>query len=196
MSSKRELVLEAVINVVAQVGLASFSMAQIIEKAEVGAGTVYRYFPGKDILLQDAYEELEAQQIAAFVSGIDPKNRWPDQLESAVCALLQYLVTHPERAGFLEQYAVSPKAPKVKDEKTLEIWAVVIEFLASGLIQGYRLPLGIHGSIAALFGMVGGVAHEVRHGGLAFGDELAAKVARRARLALCEANSRSPTTKT
>jgi len=183
--SKEDLLIDSVIAVVGEVGLETVSMAQILERAGVGAGTVYRYFDGKDGLLLATYQRCERNQLAACVEGDTRDNSWPERVEALAGRLLRFLVNNPEQASYLDQYAVSPVSRGSSEREVMESWGVVVKFFGEGIAKRYCRGLGIHGSIAAAFGMVGGVAFEIRSSDLAPKAKLLKAVPRAVRAMLC-----------
>ncbi len=58
-TEKRSEIIRAAIELIAQHGYHGAPMAMIAERAGVGAGTIYRYFENKDVLIAELYRELE-----------------------------------------------------------------------------------------------------------------------------------------
>ncbi|HQM90514.1 MAG TPA: helix-turn-helix domain-containing protein, partial [Syntrophales bacterium] len=50
-SDKRDEILRAALELIAEHGFHGAPMAMVAERAGVGAGTIYRYFEGKDALI-------------------------------------------------------------------------------------------------------------------------------------------------
>jgi TetR/AcrR family fatty acid metabolism transcriptional regulator len=57
-AQKREQILRAALNVFARQGVSNFKMTDIAERAAVGKGTLYEYFPSKDDLISGAFNLL------------------------------------------------------------------------------------------------------------------------------------------
>ena len=55
---KRQCILDAAMALLAENGFHNAPMSQISEKAGVGAGTVYRYFENKDVLIMEIHRTL------------------------------------------------------------------------------------------------------------------------------------------
>ena len=53
--SKRELILEATADLIAEQGIQNCPMASIAKHAGCGAGTIYRYFETKEALIEQLY---------------------------------------------------------------------------------------------------------------------------------------------
>ena len=45
-------------------------MAMIAERANVGAGTIYRYFESKDVLITELYRDLEQRMYPFILDGV------------------------------------------------------------------------------------------------------------------------------
>jgi AcrR family transcriptional regulator len=58
-SDKRAEIIRAALELIAEHGFHGAPMAMIAEKAGVAAGTIYRYFESKDILITELHRELE-----------------------------------------------------------------------------------------------------------------------------------------
>lgn len=183
--SKEDLLIDSVIAVVGETGLETVSMAQILERAGVGAGTVYRYFDGKDGLLLATYQLCERNQLTACTEGDTRDSSWPERVEALAGRLLQFLVENPEQASYIDQYAVSPVSKGSSEREVMASWAAIVTFFGEGVAKRYCRGLGVHGSIAAVFGMVGGVAFEIRSSDLAPKAKLLRAVPRAVRAMLC-----------
>ena len=56
---KRLAILEAALELIAEYGFHGAPMAMVADRAGVGAGTIYRYFDNKDLLIAELYRDLE-----------------------------------------------------------------------------------------------------------------------------------------
>ena len=56
-ASKREAILRAALQVFAENGVNGVAVPQIAARAGVGTGTIYRYFPGKEALVNQLFRE-------------------------------------------------------------------------------------------------------------------------------------------
>src|SRR5512147_2146981 len=73
-SDKRADVLQAALELIAERGFHGAPMAEIAERAGVAAGTIYRYFENKDVLIAELYRELETE-ISVFLQRDYPRER-------------------------------------------------------------------------------------------------------------------------
>ena len=56
-TNKREAVMRAALDLFVERGFYGTAVPEIADKAEVGAGTIYRYFPSKEALVNELYRE-------------------------------------------------------------------------------------------------------------------------------------------
>src|SRR5574342_755168 len=63
---KRAAIIQAALELIAEFGFHGAPMAMIAERAGVGAGTIYRYFENKDVLINELYQEIE-EKVERFI---------------------------------------------------------------------------------------------------------------------------------
>ena len=68
---KREAILDAALELFADRGYYGTSVALIAERANVGAGTIYRYFKDKEVLVNVLYQEHKRAMSEAVLSGLE-----------------------------------------------------------------------------------------------------------------------------
>ena len=68
-SDKRDEILRAALELIAEHGFHGAPMAMVAERAGVGAGTIYRYFEGKDALIAEIFAELEKKLVEYLLPG-------------------------------------------------------------------------------------------------------------------------------
>jgi AcrR family transcriptional regulator len=66
---KREDIIRVSLELIAEHGFHGAPMAMIADTAGVGAGTIYRYFESKDILITELFRELEGKIIVVLMDG-------------------------------------------------------------------------------------------------------------------------------
>lgn len=116
-ATKRQTIINAALELIAEHGFHGAPMAMIAEKAGVGAGTIYRYFPSKDDLIAELYRELENDMISAVKEGY-PLGR---PIEACFLhfgnALLKYFINNPLVFRYVEQYHNSPYGASIRRDR-------------------------------------------------------------------------------
>jgi TetR/AcrR family transcriptional regulator, repressor of fatR-cypB operon len=107
-SDKRADVMKAALELISERGFHAAPMAEIAEKAGVAAGTIYRYFENKDILITELHRELEDKIMAALHDGCPLGRPVRERFLCLIRALLRYLIDHPLHFRYMEQYFNSP----------------------------------------------------------------------------------------
>jgi AcrR family transcriptional regulator len=105
---KRDEIVRAALEIIAEHGFHGAPMAMIAEKAGVGAGTIYRYFENKDLLITELYRELEERIYAALLAGYDPEKPIRERFLYLGAAVLGYCIANPLDFRYLEQFHNSP----------------------------------------------------------------------------------------
>jgi len=105
---KRELLLQATLELVATHGFHGAPCAAIAEQAGVAAGTIYRYFESKDVLIVELYAELEGRITSALMSGYKANQPIRDRFLHLAIGILKYFITHSLEFKYIEQFHNSP----------------------------------------------------------------------------------------
>ena len=105
---KRDEIVRAALELIAENGFHGAPMAMIADKAGVGAGTIYRYFENKEVLINELYRELEQRLYAVLMGGYSPEKPVRERFIHLGSAILRYCITNPLDFRYLEQFHNSP----------------------------------------------------------------------------------------
>lgn len=114
---KRETIIQAALELVAEHGFHGAPMAMIAERAGVGAGTIYRYFDNKDTLIMEIRSFVEEHFISAFMEGYPEKGAVRERFLHMGKVLVKHLITEPLELRFIEQFHNSPYGVEHRREK-------------------------------------------------------------------------------
>src|SRR5581483_8252185 len=101
---KREAILQAALELVAEHGLQHTPMSLISKRSGASAGIIYHYFESKDDLLQSLYYRINEHMGRALVAADDPQQPLAKRFQSLWLSIFHYCLTHPQEMAFLEQY--------------------------------------------------------------------------------------------
>lgn len=107
-SEKRQEILKAALELITERGFHGAPIADIAERAGVGAGTIYRYFANKDILITELFQALHDKLHAELLAGYDVGRSLRARFFHLNTALLRYFTANPQEFRYLEQYHNSP----------------------------------------------------------------------------------------
>jgi TetR/AcrR family transcriptional regulator, repressor of fatR-cypB operon len=103
-TDKKEAILTAALELFAERGFHGTSVADIAEKARVGAGTIYRYFQDKEALVNSLYRQCKREMMSAVLTDV-PHDLPPRQIFHHLWErLAQFAKTRPEALVFLEAH--------------------------------------------------------------------------------------------
>lgn len=107
-SDKRLDIMQSALELIAEKGFHGAPMAEIAEKAGVAAGTIYRYFESKDVLITDLHRELKDKIIAVLQEGYPSGSPLRERFLYLLKELIRYYIVNPLHFRYMEQYFNSP----------------------------------------------------------------------------------------
>ena len=145
---KRDEIVRAALELIAERGFHGAPMAMIAERAGVGAGTIYRYFENKDVMITELFRELEERSYPIIKEGYATDKPLRERFLHLCTALMQYFIDNPLDFRFLEQFFNSPYGVAHRRDKLLgtkEGCDVFCELFDAGISQQVMkdLPLVI-----------------------------------------------------
>jgi AcrR family transcriptional regulator len=108
MSSKRDQIILATRDLVFEQGLQDVAMAQIAQRAQVGMGTIYNYFPSKEDLVFCLFSEIKANMSLHVLEGYDATQPVVDRVLYLLNSLVRYCIEHPREFLLTTQLAQIP----------------------------------------------------------------------------------------
>lgn len=119
-------------------------MATIAEEADVGAGTIYRYFDGKEDLIHELYMEARRQAHRSLhCMGFDDDASVRDRLHTLWRAVILDYIDCPRRHRFILKlkYESPPHVQAAKRAQTEDLEAPFRGIYEDGVEQGLFRPL-------------------------------------------------------
>lgn len=99
---RRDRLVDAALRLFAARGFHGTAVPEIAARAEVGTGTVYRYFESKDVLVNAVYREWKQRMLAHVVADFPFAAPVREQFHVLWTRWLDFVRAHPEAARFLE----------------------------------------------------------------------------------------------
>lgn len=116
---KREEIVRAALELIAENGFHGAPMAMIADHAHVGAGTIYRYFENKDVLISQLYRDLEERMYPMILVRYEPDKPIRERFLHLGTALLRYFIENSLDFRYLEQFHNSPYGVAFRRDKML-----------------------------------------------------------------------------
>ena len=156
-SSKRNQILQTTLGLIAENGFHGTAVSMVASEANVGMGTIYRYFENKEQLINELYREIKADIIKASITGSQEDVSIQAHFALTLRNLANYYMTHPKELSFMEQYANSPFINKISEQERRELEAPIYQFFhfAQGKGAMKAIPLeilivNVHATIVSL----------------------------------------------
>jgi TetR/AcrR family transcriptional regulator, repressor of fatR-cypB operon len=118
-SDKREEIMQAALELIAEQGFHGAPMAMVAERAGVGAGTIYRYFESKDKMITEIFSELENKVVEYLLQGYALDRSLRDRFIYLSTMLIRYFIANAIHFRFIEQYMNSPYGVTLRRERLL-----------------------------------------------------------------------------
>jgi len=177
---KREAILQATLELVAEHGFHDAPCSLIAERAGVAAGTIYRYFENKDMLILELYRELEKKINIALLDGYSQDKPFRERFIHLVTGLLNFFISHPKEFKYVEQFHNSPYGVAFRRDRIMgqsEDCGIYVELFKQGIMQQVLkdLPLAVLCDLA--FGPIISVASNHILGFVQLDEKLTAQIA-------------------
>lgn len=176
---KRDDILRAALELIAEHGFHGAPMAMIAARAGVGAGTIYRYFENKDVLIAELYREIEDRLSPVLLKGYATDRPIQERFLHLGRALLKYFIDNPLDFRYLEQFHNSPYGVEFRRDKVLGKKGkgdAYQELFADAIAQQAIKDLPLASLFALAFGPLLAVARDHILGFVSLDDDLIARI--------------------
>jgi AcrR family transcriptional regulator len=113
MSTKRDQIIIATRDLIFEQGLQAISMSQIAQRAEVGMGTIYNYFPSKEELVLCLYSEIKLSMSDYVLDDYDETQPVVGRFLHLLTSTAHYGIQYPREFRLVEQLA---QVPYIKEQ--------------------------------------------------------------------------------
>jgi TetR/AcrR family transcriptional regulator, repressor of fatR-cypB operon len=107
LPEKKAAIFTATIKLISENGFHASPISQIAENADVGIGTIYRYFKSKDELINGLFEYVDVLIASAILKGHNKKNSTHDQFYKYCQNIVDFSRNNPDLFVFLNLYTDS-----------------------------------------------------------------------------------------
>ena len=116
-NDKRCAIIRSTLDLVAEHGFHGAPMSLVAERAGVAAGTIYRYFESKDVLIIEVHRYLMERFFAAVMEGYPEAAPIRDRFLHTGKILVRHCIGSPQEFRFFEQFNNSPYGVAHRREK-------------------------------------------------------------------------------
>ena len=98
LAARRSAILAAARETAAEAGMAAVQIAPVADRANVAAGTVYRYFPSKADLISELIADVSGDQLDAVRRAADAAPGPPSALAAAITTVAAHILSQRKLA--------------------------------------------------------------------------------------------------
>lgn len=152
---KRDAIMQAALELIAERGFHGAPMSEIAANAGVAAGTIYRYFENKDILINELAKELKEGINESLLQGYPAERPLRERFLYCLRKLFQHFVENPCHFNYMEKYFNSPYGVSKRRDKALgksENNDMILEIFDEGIKQQIIKDLPVPALFSLAFG--------------------------------------------
>lgn len=152
-NNKRDAIFQSTLQLINEHGFHGTPMSLIAAHAQVATGTIYHYFPSKEVLLVELFKDCKTNLIK-HVFDIDHSLAYKERFYLIWNRLTEFYLEHKDIFGFVEQFYVSPYFEITKGDAHQGYYGAdcLNNFLKEGIAAG---ALKNYSSYAALSAFIG-----------------------------------------
>lgn len=151
---KRTLILETTLDLLSEFGFHGTPISLIAQRAGVGAGTIYRYFPNKEELINELFKEIKRKIISAMLNGYREEGDFKVRFKHLWKNMVHYYIEHPRDFQFIEQHRYAPYMSNLTREESFMILSPIMMFFIESKRAKAMKDLPLYTIIALLYGPI------------------------------------------
>jgi len=171
---KRRRIMAVALGLLAERGFHGAPISAIAKEAEIGIGTIYRYFKDKDSLIHEIFRELHDRYQQQILAQFDPGRSLPERFHQIFDLLLRLFLAAPAEFRFMELYYYSPYATAAAARLPAEE-GLIFQTLQEAREQGLCKDVPMQALEAMAWGPVVALAKEHSNRHLVVNNEIIAQ---------------------
>lgn len=160
---KRTQILAATADLIAEQGLQCCPMAKVAKYAGVGAGTIYRYFETKEVLIQQVYLDACHKLASICTEGYDIEANIRERFDHIWGRFYKFLLNNPRDLVLLDQLWASPAVGDTAHQQAMtEVHVLTLQLLQDAKCAGAIKPLQNEILLTITFGSLFNIAKKLQ----------------------------------
>lgn len=151
-TNKRKDILEAALMLFAERGYDATTIPMIASKANVGAGTIYRYFVNKETLMNQLFREYVTLFLETLRTGYPNEGTCRQQFSHIFNSMVRFTLDNEHALYFIKTH----NRPRVLDEESVALYQELLDFtrdyFEAGKKTGEIRKMPANALIAIVFG--------------------------------------------
>ncbi|MBE7106977.1 TetR/AcrR family transcriptional regulator [Bacillus cereus] len=152
-SSKQEDIFSASLLLFAERGFNGTTIPMIAERANVGAGTIYRYFENKESLVNELFQKYVEEFLNCIQSGLMSERKGiREGFHHIFEGMVKFTIDYPRALGFISMHSQGTFLNEKSRATYEKLEVFVCDFFQEGQQQKIIRALSLKVLIAILFG--------------------------------------------
>jgi AcrR family transcriptional regulator len=158
---KRAEIMAVAMELLAERGFHRVPMSLIATRADVAVGTIYLYFTGKDVLINELFQDLKRKITATLRENFPTNGSIRERFLYLTGTILRFFIDNPLHFRYLEQYMNSPYGVSMRRDKLLDktgrddlFMTLFEEAVAAGVVKDIPINSLFSHTIAPLIFLV------------------------------------------
>ncbi|PSB23058.1 TetR family transcriptional regulator [filamentous cyanobacterium CCP1] len=177
-TDKREVILQAALELFAEFGFHGTPMPLVAERANVGAGTIYRYFDSKEALANAVYQRAKLLLYETLVKDFPEDLPARQQFHVFWQRLINFAIENPLAFQFLEFHDHVSYLDESSQAVAAKLWEPGCSFFEKTNQQQITKPMPPKLLIAIVWGMFTGIVKVSYRGHFELDPEVIAQTER------------------
>ncbi len=133
---KKEAIIDAIVQLVNEIGFANISMSKIAKRAGVSASTLYIYYENKEDMFLNVYLEVKSRMMAASSQGVENNKDVRLSVRKICENLLNFMKQHNDYFLFIEQSSNAPLISEISPDELFLMGKDIYDVFEQGVRQG------------------------------------------------------------
>jgi AcrR family transcriptional regulator len=173
--NKREAILHTALELFAKLGFHGTPIPLVAERANVGAGTIYRYFENKEALANAVYQRAKFQLYEILVKDFPENLSARQQFHAFWQRMAQFAIENSLEFQFLEFHDHVSYLDESSYEVAAKLWEPGCNFFEKTNQQQITKPMPLKLLVAIVWGMFVGVVKVSYRGHFQLSQEILAQ---------------------
>lgn len=135
-NDKRAAIVKTAIRLFTSRGFYGTPTSMIAQESGVSNGTLFRYFPSKEILINSVYYEIKDRLGKELSIGVSGEKTLEEKARRIWGNMIRWGADHPGEFLFIEQFTASPFITKIPEEEVMKNYALVYEVFSEAIKNG------------------------------------------------------------
>lgn len=149
LPDKKAAVLKAALELISEQGFHGAPMSQIAQRANIGVGTIYRYFSSKEEMINALYIDIKTRLIRYILRNYSEDLPVQESFKQMFRDVVRYCIEHHPELSFMEQYENSPLITPATRAEASRIAGPVNNLFQRAAAENLlkELPLEMYGAL-------------------------------------------------